>query len=175
MCASGVCAEGKCLAALIPTGAPCPDYYSDDDCANESCARDSYPMGEPVCCLSGGYVYSNADGEFYCAGLPDGDPCDPLANGMCASGVCSEGSCVAQKLAAGEGCPDFDDNDFSTGYCALGAYPLGDPVCCVDGYVYSIGQDTLYCTGIQGTNAECDANELCSSGVCSDGLCADAT
>lgn len=175
MCASGVCSDGKCLEKLIEPGDPCPDYYDDYDCSNGSCARESYPSGDPVCCVSGDYEYSVADGEYYCTGIQgDGDPCEPLTNGMCTSGVCSEGKCVAQKFGVGEPCPDLDDNDCANGRCARGSYPSGNPVCCSsNSSVNSPRQGTYYCTGIQGSGAECDANEMCSVGICSGGFCID--
>jgi hypothetical protein len=154
MCASGVCSGGHCVANKIGDGLACPDYYDDGDCANNRCARGSYPMGDPVCCPSGDYAYSNAEDEAYCTATQGvGDPCEPLTNAMCTSGVCSEGLCVAQKFGAGDPCPDYDDNDndCATGFCAGGSYPGGNPVCCSSGYVYSPNQDAYYCTGIQGS------------------------
>jgi hypothetical protein len=162
------------LANKIGDGLACPDYYDDGDCANNRCARGSYPMGDPVCCISGDYAYSNAEDEAYCTAIQGvGDPCEPLTNAMCTSGVCSEGLCVAHKFAAGDPCPDHDDNDCTTGFCAGGAYPGGNPVCCFSGSVYSPNQDAYYCTGIQGSGDECDANAMCVSGICSEGLCID--
>jgi hypothetical protein len=174
LCASGVCSAGKCLAKKLEPGEPCPDPYDHADCANGSCARGSYPMGDPVCCPSGNYTFLGAEHEFYCTAiLETGDRCDSYTNDMCISGVCSEGVCLYEKKFNGGLCLDLDDNDCLSGFCALGAYPDGFPVCCSEyGYVYSPSQDAKYCTGILENGAECDTNEICSTGVRSGGFCA---
>jgi hypothetical protein len=171
MCKSGVCSEGVCLEKQLEPTVACPDF-EDGDCSTGACARSSYPLGGPICCLGGTYTYSYAQSTFYCNGIQDvGSPCDPRANEICASGVCYNETCIGGKLQEGVLCPDFDDNDCLSGMCARGTYPSGEPVCCSSGKVYSPSQFAVYCTGIQGRDSECDENELCSSGVCSGGVC----
>jgi hypothetical protein len=177
ICASGVCSGGKCLASRIGPGGACPDYDDDQDCANDRCALNSYPLGDPVCCPSGEYaiIYDFQSNEYvyYCTAIQGvGLPCSWQENKICISGVCLNSTCIAGKLQDGDFCTtQFDDNDCLSGNCAYIAYPSGDAVCCSATKVYSPGQFQYYCPGIQGTGSECDANGLCSSGVCSGGAC----
>jgi hypothetical protein len=142
-CLSYVCSDRICLPGPLSAGEPCPDD-DDRDCENYACGMDSYPFGSYICCPSNGNIYDDSLQDYYCTGQGVGSSCN--SNELCSSGVCSGGICMAQKVSAGQRCPDGEDHDCQNGVCARGSYPDGDYVCCPSGrQVYDVSD--FYCTG----------------------------
>jgi hypothetical protein len=168
MCLSGVCSDGLCLGSKIEVGLACPDF-ENADCANSNCARESYPSGNAICCLSNSSVLSTTLNQTFCtATQADGDQCDK--NAMCVSGVCSAGVCLSGKIAAGGDCPDFENDDCLNGHCAKSSYPSGSPICCVSNdSVLSLVENSYYCTLTMIAGQPCDNNAMCTSNDCSGG------
>jgi hypothetical protein len=194
LCESGVCSAGICIDGKLDVGQPCPDA-DNEDCANDRCARGSYPAGDYICCPTSTAGYIPGDGT-YCAGTQEaGAAC--VTDWMCSAGTCSEQICL--------GSCDGDDSstcDFGGGYCLDGVcrkdyecahgygdcpgdgscgragYPSGDYTCCdgsdtpkVDVPPYIDGLFDWYCPRTQEFGEACVEDWMCETGPCVDGVC----
>jgi hypothetical protein len=144
----------------------CRCCADDSDCPGGACGIRQYPSGHQVCCDSNSTAYSYAVGRSFCTQTQEvGESCD--ANEMCRGGACLSGVCRAEKLAAGEPCPDREDEDCANGRCGRSSFPSGDYVCCSSNeHIFTHFPSAYYCTG-QGDGSACFKDEMCASRTCS--------
>jgi hypothetical protein len=178
MCSSLVCSGGVCIPGKLSAGQACPDG-EDSDCLNRRCGRSSYPNGGFVCCASNDYLSKPGEEVPYCTmSQAVGLPC--FTDRLCASGVCSGGACLAQKIGAGQLCPDRENVDCASGVCSGGvclAQKIGAGQLCPD-------HENVDCASGVCSGGVCLAqkigagqlcadreNDDCATGVCSGGVC----
>lgn len=92
---TGVCVQGVCHDEKVDVGSPCDEF---SDCKNSVCGRESYPIGDYICCPSN--EFSTPGDDIYCTKQPLGSMCPPDANLCDDELICLDGFCVASPTAS---------------------------------------------------------------------------
>jgi hypothetical protein len=168
----GCCPEGQCNdvsgECCDPGTSPCGSTCCDDGQCNEDffcCSANTTACGED-CCIDGTETCNVASGACECAG-----------NAILCNGVCTLNECCAGENPA-DHCQSIYGYDLNCVYCPTGfcdTSPFNGALCETDDTKVLGKCDDGFCIPCGGgTNAPCEFDDDCCSGICQDnGQCTD--
>lgn len=171
-CTADTCDDGRCLRALLPAGAECPDGVCNGAGASDSCVPcvDNHATGLDAGCDAASPICDTTQSPPACVECLDDEDCDD--DNECTVEACSSRRCVFQTAPAGEPCvggvcsgvPGAE----SCGVCLDTEAGDGVDQGCTEGApVCDMEQVPPACTGCS-THDDCDDGFECTTDTCND-------
>lgn len=184
-CTADTCDDGRCLRALLPAGAECPDGVCNGGGASNSCVPcvDNQATGLDAGCEAALPLCDATQSPAVCVECLAAADCDD--DNECTTETCSSKLCVLQTVPAGEECVGGVCSGVagseSCGVCLDTVTGDGVDQGCTEGApVCDMAQVPPACTGCT-THDDCDDGFECTTDTCNesqvcvyetdDGLC----
>ena len=172
VCTADTCDDGRCLRALLPAGAECPDGVCNGGGASNSCVPcvDNQTAGPDAGCDVALPLCDATQSPAVCVECVSDADCDD--ENECTTETCSSNQCVFQTVPAGEECVGGICSGVagseSCGACLDTVVEDGIDQGCTEGApVCDMAQVPPACTGCT-THEDCDDGIECTTDVCNE-------